>query len=1060
MIQKIESRYDPHSIEGRVKEFWDSENIRKKSRTKDGADKFYFVDGPPYTTGQIHLGTTWNKILKDSILRYKTLKGYDLIDRPGWDMHGLPIEVKVEKKFGFESKKDIEDFGIDNFVDECKKFALKNKGDMTEQFTEFGAWFDWENPYMTIKNEYMESVWWALKKADERGLLEKGKSSVNWCPRCETAVADSEIEYEEIVDPSIFVKFRINQKEVNNEDYKGRDEVYFVIWTTTPWTLPSNLAIAVHPDCEYSEVRAFKDGGSSSERLIIASDLVGEVVKKGDYDDYEEIKSYMGSELEGMEYIYPLFKEVPSQKKIDSDKIHKVYSEDFVTVEKTGLVHIAPSHGSEDFEMGQKRSLPSFDILGPEGRFKKDGGRYHNRTVGESNDIIIKDLRDKNLLLNTEKIEHRYGHCWRCDTPIIYLATEQWFIRIKQVKEKMLEEIEEIEWFPEWAGSSRFFDWVSNAKDWCISRQRFWGTPLPIWTCDCGERRIIGSIDELKDRAIQEVEDLDLHRPHIDKIKIKCPCGSNMERISDVIDVWFDSAVASWANLNFPNQENLFEDWWPADMIIEGHDQTRGWFYSQLGASTVAFDRTPYNSVLMHGFVLDEDGKKMSKSKGNIVKPGEVIEEFGSDTLRLYLLSACAPWEDLRFQWEECENTNRMLNVFWNVYKFSTTYMALDNFRPEGIERYELEQEDKWILSKVNSMVEMVENHIEEKNIHKSARLIREFILEHLSRWYIKLIRDRTWVEAKDQSKFAAYETLYNVLMKVIITMSPYTPFISEEMYSNIAFTSKQSVHIETFPESNSELIDKDLEESMSFARDVFEAASHARQNAGLKLRWPVRKVVVSPESEKIKNSVEEMSKIISEQANTKKLKILEPDQEFENLRFKIKPKMDVIGPKFREDANIVVNQIENMASFSKKPSLPIAIDLKRNGEKKEIELDESMVRVVKQLPDNIYSSTFDGGKVFVDSEIGDEILMEGYANEIVRRIQEMRKELDLDVEDNIDIVLNSKDEEILKSIDAWKDYISHETRADKLETGEAKGDLVEEWVFEGKSIRIGIGKS
>ena len=662
MIKEIIAKYDAGRIEKKVMQFWeDSDAYLKTRELRKIGRKFFFVDGPPYTTGHIHLGTAWNKIIKDSILRYYSMNNRYILERPGWDMHGLPIEVKVEGVLGFKSKKDIESFGVENFIAKCKEFAITQKQAMTEQFQRLGVWMQWTDPYMTLKDDYIEAAWWTLKKAYEKDLLDVGKRSVNWCPRCETAIADSEVEYSERTDPSIYVKFRI----------KNCEDTFIVIWTTTPWTIPANVAVAVNPDVKYSKFRAIKQNGSK-EILITATDMIKNVLKQGRYIDYEVLETMAGEDLTKLEYESPVGDLVPIQNKIK----HGIYLADFVTIENTGCVHLAPGHGMEDFNLGVKYSLPILCPVGSNGTYTSEAGEYEGKNVREANTIVIKDLKERNRLFAEGTVTHRYGHCWRCKTPIIYLATEQWFLKITEIKEKMLEEIDSIDWYPDWAGSARFRTWVEGARDWCISRQRYWGIPIPIWKCrKCGKLEIIGTKAELMEKA-NIGEDIELHRPYVDRVLIPCECGGEKMRIEDVFDVWFDSAVASWATLKFPQTREKFDEWWPADFITEGHDQTRGWFYSQLGASVVGFERAPYKSVLMHGFTLDAGGKKMSKSYGNVISPLDIIDKFGADTLRTYVLSSSAPWEDLKFNLEEVETIHRSINILWNVFRFPLPYMV------------------------------------------------------------------------------------------------------------------------------------------------------------------------------------------------------------------------------------------------------------------------------------------------------------------------------------------------------------------------------------------------
>jgi isoleucyl-tRNA synthetase len=703
---KDAGQYNAKSLEENIHKFWDEIDAYSQVREQriDG-QKFFFVDGPPYTTGRIHLGTAWNKIIKDSILRYKSMKGFHVLDRAGWDMHGLPIEVKVEGVLGFKSKKDIEKYGVGNFVAKCKEFALSHRDEMTLQFQNLGVWLNWKDPYMTLRDEYIEAAWWTLKKAHEKNLLERGRRVVNWCPRCETAIADSEVEYSDVSDPSVYIKFPVADEE----------NTFIVIWTTTPWTIPANIAVAVHPSFEYVRVRVSKN--DKEEILIMAKELLKNVLKQGRYKKSEILETILGEDLK-IEYKAPLGHKVPKQNTFP----HNVYLADFVTAENTGCVHIAPGHGIDDFELGMKHKLPIFCPVGPDGKYTEEAGEYKGMHVREANKVVIDDLSEKDLLLSSGNISHRYGHCWRCKTPIIYLATEQWFLKVTDLKEKMLEEIKNVKWYPDWAGSARFADWVKGSRDWCISRQRYWGIPIPVWICDfCGEVEVMGTMEELKNRS--GVKNLtDLHRPYVDNIHIKCSkCEKRMSRVPDVFDVWFDSAVASWATLNFPRDDKTYKEWWPADFITEGHDQTRGWFYSQMGASMVSFGKAPYKSVLMHGFTLDTEGKKMSKSLGNVVSPDDVINKYGAESLRLYVLSQNAPWDDLKFVWEEVGTINRMLNILWNVYRFPLPYMILDNFNPvdakDRLATLSLRIEDKWILSRVQSLIKKVETAMSEYNL-------------------------------------------------------------------------------------------------------------------------------------------------------------------------------------------------------------------------------------------------------------------------------------------------------------------------------------------------------
>ena len=1050
MISEVAGQYDAKEVEGRVRKFWEDRGIYALARTtRAGGRKFFFVDGPPYTTGRIHLGTAWNKIIKDSILRYKSMNGFEIKDRAGWDMHGLPIEVKVEEHLGFKSKKEIEIYGVDRFIDKCKEFALSQKDQMTEQFRTLGAWLDWEDPYMTLKDEYLEAAWWTLKKANERGLLERGFRVVNWCPRCETAIADAEVEYWEETDPSIYVKFPV----------VGEEKTFMMIWTTTPWTIPANVGVAVHPDFEYSRVRAWKDDPDGAEVLIIASPLVEGVLREGRYKGYEVLDRLGGAELEGLEYDHPLADLIPAQR----DIIHKIHLADFVTAENTGSVHIAPGHGLEDFELGVAEGMPIFCPVGEDGRYTAEAGeKYAGKYVRSANEEVNEDLAGRGLLLAEGEISHRYGHCWRCKTPIIFIATPQWFLKISDLREDMLQEIAKVKWYPDWAGSARFRDWISGARDWCISRQRYWGIPLPIWICEtCGEMEVIGSMEELHQRSGSVVSEL--HRPAVDLVTIKCTCGGEMRRVPDVFDVWFDSAVASWATLNYPRDRRQLEEWWPADFITEGHDQTRGWFYSQLGASMVSFGVAPYRSVLMHGFTLDDKGKKMSKSIGNVVQPEEVVGKFGADTLRLYVLSSNAPWEDIHFSWEEVANTNRMLNILWNAYRFPLPYMVLDGFDPMRVTLEsrlgDLRPEDRWILSRANSLAAEVEAGMETYQLHRATRALADFVLEDLSRWYIQLVRPRTWIETDDPDKLAAYATIMEVMATLAKLLAPFAPFTAETIYQNLVRGTDpgapESVHLHDWHRPRHDLIDEELEREMGLVREVVEAVSNARQKGGRKLRWPVSEVVISPQREI--PDLKDLLGVLKSQTNSKEVTV---------MAVGVKPPMEValnpvpkkIGPAFKGDAQKVIAALKEADPAMVKAGIEAG-----EGKVGAYVILPEMVEFIEKVPENLVAAEFSSGTVYVDVTLTPELKAEGYGREVIRRIQEMRKELDLRVDEKIVAAVRVEDEEVLRLVEAMRGHIAGEVRARRLELGsdlEVRGSLVKEWSVEDVAMTMGVTRS
>ncbi len=1025
--------FEPREMEKEITGFWENMQIYSRVREKNSSGKkFFFVDGPPYTTGRIHLGTAWNKVIKDTYLRYLRMRGFNVIDRPGWDMHGLPIEVKVENELGFTTKKDIEEFGVERFIKKCMEYAVNNMEEMTKQFQRLGVWMDWENPYVTVSSDYISAAWWTLEQAYRKGLLEKGKRVVNWCPRCETAIADAEVEYWDETDPSIYVRFPL----------KDREREYIVIWTTTPWTLPANMAVAVHPSLEYARARI--SGKDGEEYLIIARELLENVLSKAGYESWEIVDVVLGEDLVGTEYIHPLADLIPAQKKF----AHKVYMAEFVTAENTGCVHVAPGHGYEDYELGLRENLEIFCPVRGDGVYTGAAGKYKGMHVKEANRVIIEDLRNLGLLLAEERITHRYGHCWRCKTPILYIATEQWFLRISELKELMLKEIEKVEWFPEWAGKSRFYDWVSNARDWCISRQRYWGIPIPVWECECGEIKVVGNPEELG-----EYDDMKLHRPAVDKITFRCNCGGEMKRVTDVFDVWFDSGVASWATLGYPHREEGFKDLWPADFITEGHDQTRGWFYSQLGASAVAFGRAPYRKVLMHGFTLDDKGRKMSKSLGNVVQPEEVIEKVGVDAFRLYVLGSNAPWEDIRFSWSEVENALRTLNILWNTCRFAYPYMLLDNYKWVDIRSANLETIDKWIISKVENLVGEVAEFIEKFEYHRALRKIENFIMEDFSRWYIQLVRPRAWEEKESPAKIAAYATISHVVDKLLRILAPFAPFITEKIYQifirKFREDAELSIHMESFPEAEKDYKNMALEKDMEISREIVEAVLSARQKKGRKLRWPVKKITVVTESDEVRKAVRSLYEIIRTQTNSKEIDV---DEVWDKTEINVRVNFSYMGPVLKDRVKDFVRYISDFDPYEIKEMVEKGEDIEFDGVK--IDLSRA-VEIETNIPERYAVEEFSYGTVYVDLSLDGEILKEGYAREITRRIQEMRKEMDLQVDEFINVWI---DMPTGMDVGEWVDYVRNETRAEVISfVPPPENVFIREWNIDGKYVKIGI---
>ncbi|WP_182013696.1 isoleucine--tRNA ligase [Haloquadratum walsbyi] len=1048
-MDEVDDQYTPADVETAIETYWDDTNAYEATKEAHADDpSFFFVDGPPYTSGQMHLGTAWNKTLKDAIIRYKRMTGHHVTDRPGYDMHGLPIEVKVEEELGFETKRDIEEYGMESFIEECKRFAVDNRKAMDEDFQSIGVWMDWDNPYETLSPEYMEAAWWAFQQVDDRGLVERGKRSVSYCPRCQTAIAANEVEYDEITSPSIYVRFPLSNKEGS-----------LVIWTTTPWTIPANTFVAVDKDLTYQAVRA--EQGDDSEVLYIAESCVEDVLKQGRYDDYTVVEEYSGDELTGWEYDHPLADQV--QTYADFAGAGEVYTAEYVEADRTGLVHSAPGHGQEDFARGQELDLETFVPVDGRGEFTEAAGQYTGTFVRDANDEIIDDLDEEGVLLSSGTHEHRYGHCWRCDTDIIFLATDQWFITVTDIKDELLDNINDSEWYPQWARDNRFRDFVADAPDWNVSRQRYWGIPLPIWEsvddADTGDNStsddwiVIGTREELAERADQDVNpaEIDLHRPAVDPLTIT-ENGTRYERVPDVFDVWIDSSVASWGTIDYPGETDAYDELWPADFIVEAHDQTRGWFWSQLGMGTAATGQVPYEEVMMHGFANDENGRKMSKSRGNIVTPEEAIDRAGRDPLRAYLLSHDQQGVDLSFEWDGLGEMQSTLNIFWNVFRFPLPYMDLDGYDPATADLSEgsMNIVDEWVLSRLQSVKATTRAAWEEYEIDTAVNTILEFITDDVSRFYIKAIRERMWADEDSASKRGAYATLSTVLDETIRLLAPIAPYLTEQMYQHLN-GSETTVHALSYPSVDPEWQNETLESEMAVLRDVEEAAANARQQGGRKLRWPVPRVIVEAEDDSIADAVESLSGLLADRVNTE---AIETVTQFDELIERAQPEMSVIGPEFGADAQRVMDAIEGGSREILTEGVTI------DGE--QYEITDEMITFDAEPPAYISAADFDGGTVYVDTSLTESIEAEGYARDVIRRIQQMRKELALDVDTEIQTAVDVADDRVADLVAQQRDVVATETRTnafvDNIDRASENGQaLIEEWDVEGVTVTIGV---
>ena len=1043
-MDDVTDQYSPADVEAAVEAYWDDHDAYEAAKEAHADDPtFFFVDGPPYTSGQMHLGTAWNKTLKDAVIRQKRMTGHQVTDRPGYDMHGLPIEVKVEEELGFENKQDIEDYGMEAFIEECKTFAVENREAMDEDFQSIGAWFDWDNPYETISPEYMEAAWYAFKAVADRGLVEQGKRSISQCPRCETGIANNEVEYDQVEDPSIYVKFPLSDREGS-----------LVIWTTTPWTIPANTFVGVGEELTYQKVRATRDG--TEDVLYIAEPCVDQVLGKGRYDDYAIEGELSGEELVGWEYDHPLSEEVPDHPSFEG--AGQVYTAEFVEADRTGLVHSAPGHGEEDFHRGQELGLDIFCPVRGNGTFTDAGGKYAGQFVREANDEIKADLDANGALLASETFEHSYGHCWRCDTDIIQLTTDQWFISITDIKDELLDNIEDAEWHPQWARDNRFRDFIENAPDWNVSRQRYWGIPIPIWipedadseSADLTEEMlVVGTREELAERADQEVDpaEIDLHRPTVDELTIT-EDGTTYRRIQDVFDVWLDSSVATWGTVGYPSEPHEFDELWPADLIIEAHDQTRGWFWSQLGMGTAAFGESPYREVLMHGFANDKNGRKMSKSVGNIVTPEEAIDRAGRDPLRAYLLSHDQQGVDLSFDWDGLGSMVGRLNILWNVFRFPLTYMDLDGYDPADpdLSEGELTVVDEWVLSRLQDVKAEATEAWDDYRVHDALNVVLDFVTEDVSRFYIKATRERMWDDGDSASKLGAYATLATVQTEIIRLLAPFTPYMTERMYQ-ILDGSETTVHALEWPDVDEELHNPDLESDMAVLREIEEAAANARQQGGRKLRWPVSRIIVETDDEDIASAVENLSALLGERVNTRAIEVVEA---FDELQEFAEPQMGEIGPAFGADAQKVMAAVDGAARSEVEAGIDVDGDT--------IELTEEMVEYRSEPPEHVSGTDFEGGTVYVDTTLTEALESEGYARDVIRRIQEMRKQLDLDVESEIEVGLAIDDDRIGGFVDDHRELIAEEVRAAEfVDEPEAAGDLVEDWEIEGVDVTIGV---
>lgn len=1035
MYKKVPTDLKFVEREREVEKFWRDNHIFEKSiEDRKDAPTYMFYDGPPTANGKPHIGHALTRVIKDMIPRYRTMKGYKVPRKAGWDTHGLPVEIEVEKELGINGKEQIEKYGVAPFIEKCKESVWKYKS-MWEQFSNvIGFWADMDDPYVTYHNSYIESEWWALKQIWDKGLLYKGFKVVPYCPRCGTPLSSHEVAqgYKDVKERSAIVRFK-----------KKDEDVYFLAWTTTPWTLPSNVALCVNPDEEYSKVK------QGDYTYILASALVETVLK----EDYTVLETYKGKELEGIEY-EPLWGGLNIK-----GKAWYVVCDNYVTLtDGTGIVHIAPAFGEDDSRIGRNYNLPFVQLVDAQGNLTKET-KWEGIFVKDADKLVLKDLEESGKLFDAPVFEHSYPHCWRCNTPLIYYARESWYIKMTAVKEDIIRNNNTINWIPESIGKGRFGDWLENIQDWAVSRNRYWGTPLNVWICECGHMHSIGSIEELKSMSKNCPDDIELHRPYIDAVTITCPeCGKEMKRTPEVLDAWFDSGSMPFAQHHYPfeNQEK-FEAQYPADFISEAVDQTRGWFYSLLAISTLIFNRAPYKNVIVMGHVQDEDGQKMSKSKGNAVDPMDALNKFGADAIRWYFYVNSAPWLPNRFHDKAVEEGQRkFLGTLWNTYAFYVLYADIDSFDPTkySLEYDKLSVMDKWLLSKLNTLVNTVDEYLNNYKITETARALQSFT-DDMSNWYVRRCRERFWAKGMEQDKINAYMTLYTALITLSKISAPMIPFMTEEIYQNLVRSvdksAPESIHLTDFPKVNEEFIDKDLEVSMDEVLDIVVLGRAARNSANIKNRQPIGNMYVKAENVLSPFYVE----IIEDELNVKAVEFKDDVEEFVSYSFK--PQLKTVGPKYGKLLGKIKEALSNLDGHKAMQELNTdgALNFDFDGEKVVLGREDLLIETAKN--DNFVTEADNKVTVVLDIRLDDALLEEGFVRELISKIQTMRKEAGFEVVDHI-VLSQSGNDRIAEIIKRNEAVIKNDTLADEIVYNNVEG-YTKDWNLNGENTSLGVSK-
>ena len=1050
MYQKVDTNLNFVDREKKVEEFWKENHIFEKSmeNRKEG-ETYTFYDGPPTANGKPHIGHVLTRVIKDMIPRYRTMKGYMVPRKAGWDTHGLPVELEVEKKLGLDGKEQIEEYGMEPFIKQCKESVWKYKG-MWEDFSStVGFWADMEHPYVTYYDDYIESEWWALKEIWNKKLLYKGFKIVPYCPRCGTPLSAQEVSqgYKTVKERSAVVRFKVI----------GED-AYFLAWTTTPWTLPSNVALCVNPDETYCKVKA-ADGYTYYMAEALLDKVLGKLAKEEGEKAYEVLETYKGTDLEHKEY-EPLFACAGEAAAKQKKKAHFVTCDTYVTMsDGTGIVHIAPAFGEDDSRIGRNYDLPFVQFVDGQGNLTKETP-YAGVFVKKADPMVLTDLDKEGKLFDAPKFEHEYPHCWRCDTPLIYYARESWFIKMTAVKDDLIRNNNTINWIPESIGKGRFGDWLENVQDWGISRNRYWGTPLNIWQCECGHMHSIGSRQELFEMSGDErAKTVELHRPYIDEITLKCPeCGGEMHRVPEVIDCWFDSGAMPFAQHHYPfENKELFEQQFPANFISEAVDQTRGWFYSLLAESTLLFNKAPYKNVIVLGHVQDENGQKMSKSKGNAVDPFDALNKYGADAIRWYFYINSAPWLPNRFHGKAVvEGQRKFMSTLWNTYAFFVLYADIDNFDPTkyNLEYDQLPVMDKWLLSRLNTTVQAVDNDLANYKIPEAARALQEFV-DEMSNWYVRRSRERFWAKGMEQDKINAYMTLYHALVTIAKTAAPMIPFMTEDMYQNLVRSvdkdAIESIHLCDFPTVNEAWIDKDLEADMKELLEIVVLGRACRNTANIKNRQPIGTMYVKAEKKMDKFYTD----IIADELNVKEVKFADDVESF--ISYSFKPQLRTVGPKYGKLLGGIRQALTDINGTAAMNELRTNGVLKLDINGNDVELTEEDLLIETAQTEGYVSESDGETSVVLDTNLTPELIEEGFVREIISKIQTMRKEAGFEVMDKIKVYAhgNDKIQDVMK---AHEDEIKSEVLADEMVLGETDG-YVKEWNINKEAVTMGVKK-